>query len=244
MLTASAGGTVFQIALTGEAETPAGDPVATGTSTVHLRAGQGQVCYQIAGKNLPTAAAAHIHNGAAGAAGPVVIPLNTPDAAGTSSGCARRRGALVGVDPQGTGDVLRQRPHRRVPGRRDPRAAHRHVGEHVRLDRRDRPRRIERAEREGHRGRADPQGRRHGVLPAARREHHAAGDRRAHPPRRRRLQRPGRRPVHGAGGERQLDGCAPATPALIDEIIANPANFYVNVHTTEHPAGAMRAQLG
>ena len=39
-------------------------------------------------------------------------------------------------------------------------------------------------------------------------------------------------------------GCATATPALIDEIIATPANFYVNVHTKEHPAGAMRAQLG
>ena len=40
------------------------------------------------------------------------------------------------------------------------------------------------------------------------------------------------------------DGCVASTPALIDEIIGNPANFYVNVHTTEHPGGAMRAQLG
>ncbi|TMM06427.1 MAG: CHRD domain-containing protein [Actinobacteria bacterium] len=40
------------------------------------------------------------------------------------------------------------------------------------------------------------------------------------------------------------DGCTAATAALIDEIIANPAGFYVNVHTTEHPGGAMRAQLG
>jgi hypothetical protein len=31
---------------------------------------------------------------------------------------------------------------------------------------------------------------------------------------------------------------------LIDEIIGNPAGFYVNVHTKEHPGGAIRAQLG
>src|SRR6187397_628109 len=30
----------------------------------------------------------HIHKGAAGAAGPVVVPLGTPNTAGTASGCA------------------------------------------------------------------------------------------------------------------------------------------------------------
>ena len=39
-------------------------------------------------------------------------------------------------------------------------------------------------------------------------------------------------------------GCATASAALIDEIVASPAGFYVNVHTTEHPSGAIRAQLG
>jgi hypothetical protein len=39
------------------------------------------------------------------------------------------------------------------------------------------------------------------------------------------------------------DQCTPAAPALISEIIANPAAFYVNVHTTSHPSGAIRAQL-
>src|SRR5439155_13133990 len=46
VLTASSGGRAFQVALVGETETPAGDPVGTGTATVRLRAGQGQVCYQ------------------------------------------------------------------------------------------------------------------------------------------------------------------------------------------------------
>nr|WP_166175238.1 CHRD domain-containing protein [Altererythrobacter segetis] len=39
------------------------------------------------------------------------------------------------------------------------------------------------------------------------------------------------------------DTCQPVAPALISEIVANPSAFYVNVHTTEHPGGAIRAQL-
>src|SRR2546428_8670550 len=95
LLTPTSGGRAFQIALTGEAETPAGDPVGTGTATIRLRAGQGQVCYQLAVSNLPAAAAAHIHRANAGTSGPVVVPLTTPNAAGNSSGCARAGRPLV-----------------------------------------------------------------------------------------------------------------------------------------------------
>src|SRR5215510_5856941 len=48
VMTSTTGGKVFQITLTGEAESPAGDPVATGASTVRMRAGQGQVCFELA----------------------------------------------------------------------------------------------------------------------------------------------------------------------------------------------------
>src|SRR5512139_282708 len=64
VMTPTAGGRAFTLALTGEAETPTGDPVGTGTATIRLRAGQGQLCYQLAVENLPPAAAAHIHRGA------------------------------------------------------------------------------------------------------------------------------------------------------------------------------------
>ena len=40
------------------------------------------------------------------------------------------------------------------------------------------------------------------------------------------------------------DGCTTSTTDLVNEIKGNPAGFYVNVHTKEHPAGAMRNQLG
>lgn len=32
-------------------------------------------------------------------------------------------------------------------------------------------------------------------------------------------------------------------PALMDEIVENPASFYVNVHNSVYPAGAVRGQL-
>jgi hypothetical protein len=39
-------------------------------------------------------------------------------------------------------------------------------------------------------------------------------------------------------------GSAPGiAQSLIDEIVANPGGFYVNVHTAEYPAGAVRGQL-
>lgn len=39
------------------------------------------------------------------------------------------------------------------------------------------------------------------------------------------------------------DNCVDITQELADEIIANHANYYVNVHTAGFPNGAIRAQL-
>jgi hypothetical protein len=39
-------------------------------------------------------------------------------------------------------------------------------------------------------------------------------------------------------------GCVSADPALVKAITKNPGAYYVNVHTTDYPAGAVRAQLG
>jgi hypothetical protein len=40
-----------------------------------------------------------------------------------------------------------------------------------------------------------------------------------------------------------ISGRVDADPALIQAILANPANYYVNVHTSDYPAGAIRGQL-
>jgi hypothetical protein len=39
------------------------------------------------------------------------------------------------------------------------------------------------------------------------------------------------------------EGCVPAPASVLSAIIANPGNYYVNVHTTAHPGGAIRAYL-
>ncbi len=48
----------------------------------------------------------------------------------------------------------------------------------------------------------------------------------------------------GAPGDGRSDGCLSVPGGLADEINANPAAFYVNVHNSEFPAGAIRGQLG
>lgn len=39
------------------------------------------------------------------------------------------------------------------------------------------------------------------------------------------------------------DDCDDIADALLDEIRRRPADFYVNVHTAEHPDGAIRGQI-
>ena len=39
-------------------------------------------------------------------------------------------------------------------------------------------------------------------------------------------------------------GCVPTTRTLVKAILQHPSDYYVNVHTTDFPAGAIRGQLG
>jgi hypothetical protein len=82
------GGRPLSTLLTGEQEVPGpGDTDGSGTVDLTLNPGQGQVCWNLSVAGIDTATAAHIHRGASGVAGPVVVPL-TPPADGTSDGCA------------------------------------------------------------------------------------------------------------------------------------------------------------
>ena len=98
-----AGGRPFSTTLVGSAEVPTGDPDATGTATVWVNPGTGTVCYSWSVSDAATPIfAAHIHRGAVGVAGPVVVPLE-PTAGALSSGS----GCTTGVDRGLALDIIR-----------------------------------------------------------------------------------------------------------------------------------------
>jgi CHRD domain len=85
-------GRPFSTVLTGAAEVPGpGDPDATGSASLTLNQGQGQVCFDLSWAGIDgTVVAAHVHAAPVGVAGPIVVPLFTNVAlAGTdsASGC-------------------------------------------------------------------------------------------------------------------------------------------------------------
>jgi hypothetical protein len=51
-------------------------------------------------------------------------------------------------------------------------------------------------------------------------------------------------PLSAPGADGRSTGCTSASRDLILDIIRNPENYYVNVHTRDYPAGAVRGQLG
>jgi hypothetical protein len=90
----AAAGRTSSVDLTGEAEVTAegvpnqGDLDGSGTATISINRGQGEICWTIDVEDITLPAiAAHIHVGASTTTGPVVVTLTPPDEEGTSSGC-------------------------------------------------------------------------------------------------------------------------------------------------------------
>ena len=243
LLSATSSGRAFTVALTGDAESPSGDPVGTGTATVRLRAGQGQVCYQLEATNLPPAAAAHIHRASAGSSGPVVVPLKTPNAAGKSSGCATAARTLVNAILAGPGSYYvnvhtAEFPNGAIRGQLTGTSTD-SFGKTFALD-------LKGTSEPNAKGTAALRIRKDAglvcyrlhaenvTLPTTAAHIHRGGAG---------VNGPVVVPFTAPGANGNSSGCVTSSAALIDEILGNPPGFYVNVHTQEHPAGAIRAQL-
>jgi hypothetical protein len=69
--------------LAGSADT---DADGTGAATVTVDTTKNQVCYKLTVSGIAPATIAHIHQGAQGASGPVVVPFDPPTT-GSSEGC-------------------------------------------------------------------------------------------------------------------------------------------------------------
>ena len=84
---AGEGGRPFSTSLSGAAEVPGpGDSDGAGTARITANLGQRRICYELSVTNIEPATAAHIHVGAAGVAGGVVVGLSAPTN-GSSRGC-------------------------------------------------------------------------------------------------------------------------------------------------------------
>ncbi len=95
---AAEGATRLKATLTGASEIPGpGDPDGTGSATVNIDVTKREVCYEVSAQKIDQPTAMHIHEGATGKSGGVVVPLTTPTATDTTTkGCATADAALIG----------------------------------------------------------------------------------------------------------------------------------------------------
>jgi CHRD domain len=64
-----------------------GDPDGAGTASITLDPATGEVCWNLTATGTMAITQSHIHTGAAGASGGVLIPLDTDGFTGSSEGC-------------------------------------------------------------------------------------------------------------------------------------------------------------
>ena len=94
-------GKMLHTKLSGAAEVPGpGDPDGRGNAHIRLLPRFDSVCFRLKWRNIGDPTAAHIHRGAKGVAGPVVVPLFVDSN-------ARRRGCVTGVSDELSQEIRR-----------------------------------------------------------------------------------------------------------------------------------------
>lgn len=90
----------LQAKLAGSADS---DTDGTGSATVTIDTAKNEVCYTLTVSGIDPATMAHIHKGAAGASGPVVVPFDAPTS-GSSQGCKPATAEVVAAIVASPGD--------------------------------------------------------------------------------------------------------------------------------------------
>jgi D-alanyl-D-alanine carboxypeptidase len=250
--------TVLQTTLTGLREVSpdgalgAGDPDGVGAAVLELRASSLCARLAVTGVDLP-AAAAHVHRGPVGVNGDIVVPLPTPGDDGRSTGCVDVEPALV--------QELAARPvafYVNVHTSTFPAGAVRGQLQHAAREDALLATRVSGAEEVGPAGEldvGDPDGSGvatiavstsgarvcfelwvHGItLPAVAAHIHAAEPG---------VNGPVVVPLAPPDGAGRASGCARGLDrSLLEDLVEEPSSFYVNVHTSDFPDGAVRGQL-
>jgi hypothetical protein len=246
LLTATTGGFELDAELIGVTEVPnPGDPDGTGTISLRMRPGQGQICEVISVKNIGQPTASHIHKGTSDDSGPVVVPLKTPSLTSSVSGCvpaarvivadifANRGNYYVNVH---TSDFADGAIRASLAG---PVA---NVLEATMSGANEKPN-VGDTDGSGFAGfilRPDKSqicytlSAGNIILPATA-SHIHRGDAT--------VAGPVVIPFTAPNAQGTASACTTADPGLLREIIANPGGFYANIHTTDFPGGAVRAPL-
>lgn len=103
--TASAQVFVYTAFLSGANETPVpADPDGVGFVVMTFDQGAGTITFTAYEQNIATPTASHIHRGAAGVTGPVIIPFNLPFVNGVSTG------TLTGIAPSFFAEIIANPP--------------------------------------------------------------------------------------------------------------------------------------
>jgi hypothetical protein len=90
----SRGGLKKATIMKGRYEVPPADPDGLGHALIRLKPATSQVCWRLWARRIAPATASHIHRGARGVNGPIVVPL-TPPTTGRSAGCVAADPALI-----------------------------------------------------------------------------------------------------------------------------------------------------
>jgi CHRD domain len=93
-LAASSTPTTVTVHMKGSLEVPKGSPTGTGIFKYQLIPSKKKVCYSLTWSKIGTALASHIHKGAKGTSGPVVIPLSLATPV-KHSGCVTAKKSLI-----------------------------------------------------------------------------------------------------------------------------------------------------